>query len=295
MLNNDLRDSLAFSLLGPVRAWHGGTELDLGSPQQRTTLAMLLLREGGLATLDELIAGMWGDEPPRSAVTTIRTYVSRLRAVLDGARATARLDSVGGGYTLQVAGDALDVARFRRHTTRAADAARRGDWRTVVAEQTAGLQLWSGQPLAGSIGPYANGQRTRLQQLGMAARIDLLTAQVQLGLFAEILPELTAMAAAHPLWEDVQALHMTALYGSGRAAEALEQYQRARRVLVDELGIEPGVRLRTVHQRILASDPSLAAVSTSAGTPSNRNSSPEPVIVLRGRHHARTSRRRIVV
>jgi DNA-binding SARP family transcriptional activator len=76
MLNDDLRDSLAFSLLGPVRAWRGGTELDLGSQQQRTTLAMLLLREGAVATLDELIDGMWGDEPPRSAVTTIRTYVS---------------------------------------------------------------------------------------------------------------------------------------------------------------------------------------------------------------------------
>jgi DNA-binding SARP family transcriptional activator len=213
-----------------------------------------------------------------------------LRTVLDD----ARLDSVGGGYTLQVAGDALDVTRFRRHTTRAAKAARRGDYRTVVAEQTAALRLWHGQPLAGSLGPYANGQRTRLQQLGMAARIDLLAAQVQLGLFAEILPELTALATAHPLWEDVQALHMTALYGRGRAAEALEQYQRARRVLVDELGIEPGVRLRTVHQRILASDPSLAAVSASpAGPPINRNSV-RPAAVLRGRHHVRMSLRRTV-
>jgi DNA-binding SARP family transcriptional activator len=289
MLNNDLPDSLAFSLLGPVRAWRGGTEMDLGSQQQRTTLAMLLLREGTVATLDELIAGMWGDEPPRSAVTTIRTYVSRLRAVLDD----ARVDSVGGGYTLQVPGDALDVTRFRRHTTRAAKAASRGDWRTVVAEQTAALRLWHGQPLAGSLGPYASGQRTRLQQLGMAARIDLLAAQVQLGLYAETLPELTELAAAHPLWEDVQALHMTALYGGGRAAEALEHYQRARRVLVDELGIEPGVRLRSVHQRILAGDASLAAVPATLVMPINR-SSLRPAAVLRGRHHARMSLRRTV-
>jgi DNA-binding SARP family transcriptional activator len=294
MLNNDRRDCLAFSLLGPVRAWHGGLEIDLGSRQQRTTLAMLLLREGAVATLDELIDGMWGDEPPRSAVTTIRTYVSRLRAVLDDARAAARLDSVRGGYTLQLPADALDVTRFRRHTTRAAEAARRADWRTVVAEQTAALQLWCGQPLAGSFGPYADGQRTRLQQLGMAARIDLLAAQVELGVYAEILPELTAMADAHPLWEDVQALHMTALYGSGRAAEALEQYQRARRTLVDELGIEPGVRLRTVHQRILASDPSLAAASAAPVVTSINRDSLRTAVVLRGRHHARISRLRIV-
>jgi len=294
MLTNDLRDSLAFSLLGPVRAWRAGAELALGSRQQRTTLAMLLLREGAVATLDELVGGMWGDEPPRSAVTTIRTYVSRLRSVLDDTRPAACLDSVGGGYALQVADDALDVTRFRRHTTRAAEAARRGDWQTVVAEQTAAAGLWRGQPLAGLVGPYAHGQRSRLQQLGMAARIDLLTAQVQLGLYTEILPELTALSAAHPLWEDVQALHMTALYGSGRAAEALAQYQRARRALVDELGIEPGVRLRAVHRRILASDPSLAAVSTAQVVmPATRNVL-RPPTVLRGRHHARISRRRIV-
>jgi DNA-binding SARP family transcriptional activator len=249
---------------------------------------MLLLREGAVATLDELVAGMWGDEPPRSAATTIRTYVSRLRAALE----TDCLDSVGGGYALRVAGEALDVVRFRRCTARAAEAARRGDWMTVAAEQAAALQLWRGQPLAGLPGPYASGQRARLQQLGMAARIDLLGAQVRLGRYAEVLPELSVLAAAHPLWEDVQALQMTALYGSGRVAEALALYQRARRVLVEELGMEPGVRLSTVHQRILASDPSLAAGTATIA--SNRNLV-RPAAVLRGRHHSRVSRRRIVV
>jgi len=277
MLTKDSRESLAFSLLGPVRAWRGGTELDLGSRQQRTTLAMLLLREGTVATLDELISGMWGYEPPRSAVTTIRTYVSRLRGILDRADADSgtRLHSVGGGYTLETSVDALDVSRFRRHTTRAAEAARRADWSTAAAEQATALKLWRGQPLAGTIGPYADGQRIRLQQLGTAARIDFLSAQVNLGLHREVLPELSAMAAAHPLWEDVQALFMTALYGGGRVGEALEHYRKARRALVDDLGIEPGVRMRTVHQRILASDPSLTTVP------------PGPVTVLTGRNPSR--------
>jgi len=286
MLTNDVPDALSFSLLGPVRAWRGNAEIALGSRQQRTTLATLLLREGVAATLDELVAGIWGDEAPRSAATTIRTYVSRLRAVL----VTDCVESVGGGYALRLAGDALDVVLFRRHATRAAEAARRGDSRTVIVEQSAALQLWRGQPLAGALGPYVQGQRTQLQQLGIAARIGLLGAQVRLGLYPEVLPELTAMAAAHPLWEDVQALHVTALYGSGRAAEALEQYQRARRALVDELGMEPGARLSAVHRRILAGDPSLAAVSA---TPVRRNV-PRPAAVVRGRHHARIFRGQIV-
>lgn len=294
MVNNDPCVSLHFSLLGPVRAWRGSTELDLGSRQQRTTLAMLLLREGTVATLDELIRGMWWEEPPRSAVTTIRTYVYRLRGVLnDGADGTGRLCSVGGGYALPTAGDALDVSRFRRHTAAGAEAARRGDWPTAAAEHRAALQLSYGEPLAGTIGPYAQGQRARLDQLVTAARIDLLDAEVNLGRHREILPELAAMAAAHPLWEDLQAMLMTALYGSGRIADALQHYQKTRRALVDDLGVEPGIRLRAVHQRILACDPSLVPAAPASRTgPAVRRPS-RPSAVRRARHHARISRLRL--
>jgi len=295
MLENDPRVPATFSILGPVRAWRrDGQELDLGSRQQRTILAMLLLHEGAVATLDELIVGIWGDEPPRSAVTTIRTYVSRLRAIFGGADPdqAVRLNSVAGGYSLQIPADALDLPRFRQHTARAAEAARRGDWRAAAAELHAALDLWHGQPLTGTLGPYVQGQRVRLQQLGAAARIDLISAQIKLGQHRAVLPELAAMVDTHPLWEDVQALYMTALYGCGRVAEALAHYRHARKLLVQDLGIEPGARLRDVHRRILAGDPSLIAVPARPALRSVRERT-RPSVLMRGRHHSRISRRRL--
>ncbi|MEU4690439.1 AfsR/SARP family transcriptional regulator [Actinoplanes sp. NPDC023714] len=258
--------TLSFSLLGPVQAWRTagahagsprtGTEVDIGSPQQRGTLAMLLLREGAMVTLDELISGLWGEEPPRSAVTTVRTYIYRLRRVLqeEGDEST-RLESASGGYVLHVPDKAVDVNRFRAHTTRASMASRRGDQHTAAAELRAALALPDGRSLAGVQGPYAQGQRARLEQCVATAHLDLIEAEILLGRHREILPDLTAMVAAHPLWEEVQALYMTALHGTGRTAEALEHYRRSHRALVDELGIEPGTRLRAAMHHILSPEP----------------------------------------
>ncbi|GIE81756.1 hypothetical protein Aph02nite_77060 [Actinoplanes philippinensis] len=287
-----VREFPTFSVLGPVRAWRAGAEIDLGSPQQRTTLAMLLLNERAVATLDELIKGMWGDQPPRSAGTTIRTYISRLRAVLG---AGSRLVSIGGGYALDVPPEALDLARFQRHTARGAVAARCGDHDAAAREQTAALALWHGQPLAGTSGPYAGWQQSRLQQLVDTARVDLLTAQLALGRHREVLPEAVAMAAANPLWEDAQTLTMQALYGSGRIAEALEHYRRVRRNLLDELGLEPGPRMRDVHRRILAGDPSLAPAppAATAPAPARRRPVRRTLSSRAGTHLARTSLRRV--
>ncbi|MFD1365224.1 AfsR/SARP family transcriptional regulator [Actinoplanes sichuanensis] len=230
--------------------------MDIGSPQQRGTLAMLLLREGTTVTLDELISGLWGDEPPRSAVTTVRTYVYRLRRVLqqEGDDATS-LESSGGGYVLHVPDGAVDINRFRAHTLRAAAATRHGDRRAAAAELRSALTLPDGRPLAGVQGPYAQGQRARLEQWIATAHLDLIEAEIHLGRHREILPDLTAMAAAHPLWEEVQALYMTALHGMGRTAEAMEHYRRSHRALVDELGIEPGAQLRAAMHHILAPAP----------------------------------------
>ncbi|MEU5942496.1 AfsR/SARP family transcriptional regulator [Micromonospora sp. NPDC047548] len=261
MAETHASQTLNFGLLGPVRAWLGNAELNLGSPQQRTILVMLLLREGAVATLGELIEGMWGYEPPRSAVTTVRTYMSRLRRVLSelSPDAPARIDSVYGGYILHTTREMIDVNRFSRHTARGAEAAGRNDWGTARAELNAALELWRGQPLAGTFGPYVAGQRLRLQQLVAAARVDFLRAMVGLGRYGEVLPELTSMAAADPLREDVQGLLMTALHGSGRVAEALQHYQKTRRALIDDLGLEPGVQLRAIHQSILAGESTTAS------------------------------------
>jgi DNA-binding SARP family transcriptional activator len=280
-----MRERLTFSVMGPVRAWRAGAEVDLGSPQQRTTLAMLLLREGLAVHMDQIITGMWGDQPPMSAVTTVRTYIYRLRALLSrsGCEEGSRIESVGGGYRLQAGRDVIDLSRFVWHAARGADAARRRHWPAAAAEQRAALSLCGGLPLAGTVGPYAHAQSARLQQLVLGARLELVGAQIKMGRHRAVLPELAAMVAEHPLWEDVHALFLTALYGSGRGADALEHYQGTRRRLVDELGIEPGIRLRTVHQRILENDPELGAAQ------------PPPVVAGRvpapRRHHVRSSGR----
>ncbi|GAB7046551.1 AfsR/SARP family transcriptional regulator [Catenuloplanes indicus] len=277
-----------FAVLGPVRAWVGGAELDLGSPQQRGIMAMLAVREGAMVTTDEMIAGMWGDAPPRTALTTMRTYICRQRAMIEraGAGNDVRIDSASGGYALCLPRDALDLSHFTRHDARGAIAARHADWRTVTEEKSAALRLCHGQPLAGLPGPYAHIQRVRLEQQIMAARLELLHARVNLGQHREVLPELIALAAGHPLREDVQALLMTTLYAAGRVAEALMQYQRARRRIVDELGVEPSISLRQAHQRILVDDPSLAGAPLPATAPAHRRppARPLPHRVVRRSH-----------
>ncbi|GAB7037152.1 MULTISPECIES: AfsR/SARP family transcriptional regulator [Catenuloplanes] len=284
---------LRLAVLGPVRAWFGGTELDLGAPQQRSVMAMLVLREGTAVTADEIIAGMWGDDPPRTALTTIRTYVCRQRATLGraGADRAVRIESASGGYALHVPPGTVDLSRFARHDTRGTIAARAADWRTVVAEKSAALGLCHGQPLANLPGRYVGNQRVRLEQHIMTARFDLLHARVNLGQHREVLPELTALAADQPLREDVQALLMTALYASGRVADALMQYQRARRTIVEELGVEPSVSLRQAQQRILVDDPSLVVAPVPPAAPARQRppARPLPRRVVR-RSHRRLSR-----
>lgn len=235
-----------FSVLGPVRAWHGTAELELGAPQQRAVLAALLLREGAMATADELVRAVWGDEPPRTAVSTLRTYVSRLRAVLGGA-----IVSIAGGYALPVAADALDATRLARHLDRAR---RSPGGPEAVAELEAALALRQGQPLAGIPGPYAESQRARLGQLLTTAAIDRLTAEVERGRPGDAVPELVELLAEHPLREQLHELLMLALYRSGRQAEALEHYRATRELLAEELGVDPGPGLRRMHQGILAAD-----------------------------------------
>ncbi|GAA2493747.1 AfsR/SARP family transcriptional regulator [Winogradskya humida] len=243
---------IRYTVLGPVRAWRGETELELGSPQQRAVLAALLLREGAMATVDELSRAVWGDDSPRTAVSTIRTYVSRLRGILGGA-----ITSVGGGYAVQVPADCLDLARFRRHVDRARLARRSGEHGQAVDELAAAVELRQGQPLAGVPGPYARAQRDRLTELLTGAAIDRLAAEVELGRDTDAIPELTALLAEFPLREQLYELLMIALYRAGRQAEALGQYRAARRILADELGIDPGPALRRVHEQILTADQAL--------------------------------------
>ncbi|MFG2042326.1 BTAD domain-containing putative transcriptional regulator [Dactylosporangium sp. NPDC048998] len=248
---------VAFSLLGPFRCWAGGQEVDLGAPQQRALLATLLLHDGVVTTVESLIDALWGTTPPRSGVTVIRTYISRLRQVIGDASPSGqiRIDSMAGGYAVRVPPQSVDVVCFRRLTLEAGAAMRRDDAAGAARSLREALALRHGLPLTGLPGPYVQGQRARLQQLISDAEVSLVEAEFRLGRYQEVLPDLRALLVEHPLRERLHELFMAALYRLGRQADALTHYQVMRQRFVEELGIEPGARLRDLHRQILLGGP----------------------------------------
>ncbi|MER5460260.1 BTAD domain-containing putative transcriptional regulator [Streptomyces sp. NPDC002668] len=248
---------LRFSVLGPVRAWRGGEALPSGSPQQRALLAALLLRDGRTATASELIDAIWGEDPPSQALAAVRTYASRLRKVLSA----DALVSESGGYAIRVRRDALDLATAQELAVEAEKARAAGDRGQARALVNKSLGLWDGEPLANVPGPYAENQRARLEEWRLQLLETRLDLCLEVGAHAEAVSELTALTAAHPLRERLRELLMLALYRSGRQAEALAVYADTRRLLAEELGVDPRPELSRLQQRILQADVELARPS----------------------------------
>ncbi|MFJ6610451.1 AfsR/SARP family transcriptional regulator [Streptomyces sp. NPDC091289] len=247
-------DALRFTVLGPVRAWRGSELLSSGSPQQRALLAALLLREGRTATAGELIDAFWGEDPPSQALATIRTYASRLRKILG----QDTLVSESGGYAIRTDRGALDLTLAQDLSAEAEKARAAGDRcqaRTLINKV---LGLWDGEALASVPGPYADNQRTRLEEWRLQLTETRLDLDLEVGCHAEAVSELTALTAAHPLRERLRELLMVALYRSGRQAEALAVYADTRRLLAEELGVDPRPELAQLQQRILRADEELA-------------------------------------
>ncbi|MGW3913258.1 AfsR/SARP family transcriptional regulator [Streptomyces sp. NPDC005070] len=253
---------LRLSLLGPLRAWRSGTELALGPPQQKAVLVALLLRRGRAVGVGELVDGIWGHDPPAGAVPVLRTYVSRLRKLLEPGRTPGApprlLVSIGDGYALRTEEITSDLGEFEDHLVLAERHRARGDSRGAARLLDTALAVWHGTPLAGVPGPFAETERARLAERRLAALEYRLRVELELGRHEAVLPELVALHAAQPLREAVCELLLVALYRCGRQAEALEVYASTRRTLVDELGIEPGPSLRAAHARLLAGDPDLS-------------------------------------
>ncbi|MDT0309307.1 BTAD domain-containing putative transcriptional regulator [Streptomyces sp. DSM 44917] len=255
--------ALRFAVLGPVHAWQGDRPLPSGSPQQRALLAALLLRRGRTATVDELISALWGEDPPPQALPVLRTYASRMRRAL--APRNDVLVTEPGGYALRLGPpDELDLDTVTELAARAERAAAAG--RPAAAHVLYGeaLELWEGEALGGVPGPEAQVQRTRLAEQRLALREQRLEAGLEAGLHAESVSELTALTTRYPLRERLWELLMLALYRSGRQAEALAVYADARRLLIEELGVEPRAELSELHQRILTADASLTPVASAA-------------------------------
>ncbi|MGW1912685.1 BTAD domain-containing putative transcriptional regulator [Streptomyces sp. NPDC002076] len=257
-------EALRFGVLGPVRAWRGAEQIGTGSPQQRALLAALLLREGRTATAAELIDALWGPEPPSQALAAVRTYASRLRKILP----PGVLVSESGGYAVRVPGEgALDLAVAQTLAAQAEKARAAGDLCRARELLNQALGMWDGEALAGVPGPYAETQRVRLEEWRLGLVESRLDMDLEQGCHAEAVSELTALTAAYPLRERLRELLMLALYRSGRQAEALAVYADTRRLLAEELGVDPRPGLRELQQRILQADPALAEPSSPAAEP----------------------------
>ena len=260
-----------FSVLGDLRARRGGQELDLGSPQQRGVLALLLLRRGRLVSAEDLVDRMWGVNPPMSARVTLRTYVSRLRRSLDDPRrAQSVIESTRGGYRLPITSATLDLAVFEARVGEARTARSTGDTARASALLHSALSLWQGYPLAGVRGQFVDQERDRLDQLRLGALEERIALDLELGGCQDVVVELMGLVDEHPLHERLRELLMLALYRSGQQADALHSYQRVRVLLARDVGIEPGPGLRTLHQQILQSAPELSAPLLQAGTTPTR-------------------------
>ncbi|SEG79301.1 DNA-binding transcriptional activator of the SARP family [Nonomuraea solani] len=281
MAGQSIESELRFAVLGPVRAWRDGLELDLGTPLQRSILGMLLLREGRAVTPNEMIDAVWGEEAPPRALGALRTYVSRLRTVLEPDRpARSRpelLTSIGRGYALRLPEDALDLVRFERGTHTAETARKAGRLTEAAAALRAALSLFEGEPLAGTVGPYSEHQRDRLIERRISVIETLMDVDLELGDHARVVSELIALTADHPLRERLRAQLMLAYYRCGRQGDALNVFTETREALIDELGIEPGPELTALHQRILAADPTLAVAETPPEEPAEEEEHPPAV------------------
>src|SRR5205085_5846375 len=256
-----------FCLLGPFMVRIGGVVVPVQKGKQRALLAALLLNAGRPVSLDELAEALWGPDPPPSARVTIQNYVMRLRKAL-GDTGTSRIGTLPSGYAIQADASELDVARFEDLLCAARAAAREGRWRDAADQARSAVSLWRGDPLA-DVGSelLADREVPRLAEMRLQALETRIDADLHLGCHADVITELRRLVARDPLRERLHAQLMLALYRDGRQAEALAAYQRARQVLVEELGAEPGTGLRDMHQQVLTGDPALAFVPPAPAVP----------------------------
>ena len=228
--------------------------MSVGSAKQRALLAVLLLSAGETVSRERLIDELWADDPPATAAKIVQTYVSRLRKVSPAGTLVTRPP----GYAIELGEGQLDLERFEQLAADGRGALETGDVMLGASLLRDALALWRGPALSEfETEPFAQGERARLEELRVGALGERISADLILGRHPDLVGELAALVARHPLREKLRGQLMLSLYRSGRQAEALAVYQDARRVLVDELGIEPGEELQELQQAILRHDRAL--------------------------------------
>jgi len=246
---------MEFKILGPLEVTSDGRTLELAGPQQRALLVALLLEANRVVPAERLLEAVWDGAPPPTATKALHVHVSNLRKILG----RARLETKAPGYRLLVGADEFDLARFERLW---------GEGRPHEA-----LALWRGEPLPEfAFHEFARAESARLEERRLLCLEERLDADLAAGRHEELVSELEMLVREEPLREGLRWRLMLALYRSSRQAEALQVYQDARRVLVDELGIEPGRTLRELHRRILSQDATLELLVQEASA----ETAPEP-------------------
>jgi DNA-binding SARP family transcriptional activator len=245
-------------LLGTTEVVVEGDKQALGGPMVRAVLADLALNAGQALARSRLVDDLWGQSPPASAVHTVQAYVSRLRLVLNAGGEKAVLLTSGPAYVLDVSPSEVDALRFLSLASEGRAALSARDPATAEAKLSAGLSLWRGQALVDvQEANFAPSASVRLEGERLLAIETLFDARLQLGHHRELVSPLQAAIAADPFREHLHAQLMTALYRSGRQADSLAAFKRARDLLVNELGVEPGRELREVERAVLTQAPEL--------------------------------------
>src|SRR3954470_6533325 len=246
--------NLDFRILGPLEVSRDGRPVVFGGRRPRALLCVLLLRANEVVSTDRLVEDLWAGAPPARARKALQVYVSRLRRALgDGV-----LETSSPGYVLRVGDGELDLWRCERLSAEGTQALALGNASRAGVALRDALGMWRGAALADVVyEPFAQAEVGRLEELRLRCLEDAIEAELALGRHAGLVAELEALTAVHRSRERLRGALMLALYRSGRQADALAAYRDGRRLLVDELGIEPGPELRSLESAILAQDPRL--------------------------------------
>lgn len=263
--------TVEFRLLGGIEAYVDGRPVPLGHARQRLVLVALLVDVGRAVPVDTLVDRVWGYQAPQRARDALYSYLSRLRQALAASGAGAGIERKPEGYVIAVGAEDVDLHRFRALVARARAAESDG---AAAALYGQALSLWGGRAFAAVDAPWVNTLRDAVERERFEAELDHNEVRLRLGGHGELLPSLAGSTEDHPLDERLAGQFMLALCRCGRSADALEHYQRFRRRLADELGIDPGGPLKRLHQRIVAGDDDLSAPSDGAGRPGHRTPTP---------------------
>jgi len=267
-----------FRLLGPLEVMRGGESAVLRAPRQQALLAVLILEANHVVPMSRLIDAIWDDVPPETARSQVQFCVSTVRRVISTADGRPAVVTRPPGYLLDIPHEAVDVAQFEALTEAGRIAADNGRVSDAIRNLRSALVLWRGSAAEGIESRVVQIAATRLNEQRLTVIETCIGLELRLGHHAEVVGELAALVAEHPLREKLRAQQMLALYRTGRRADAVAAYRKARQVFIDELGLEPGEELRQLELAMLRGVSSLDATEGRPGPPLTDPSQPRAIV-----------------